>query len=203
MSDNETSALNAEQAARAAAAKIATGLLVEAAERERIGQRSAFYVSDITELADYILGEDDEEDDEESEPNPLVDEAQRFFNDMGGQARLFMTSPKQSGKQAMTDQIEKQASTYAFPGLGRARESSGFANLDSLFGLPLQRQKHARDLMIGDLVSNHGDVVTANPVWNHGTLRYDVKVHCPLSDVEHEQHATRNQMVNFYGTKDS
>lgn len=192
------SILSEQQLQRLAVAERITDLLVKAAGRKGFTSREPVFVHEIIELTDYILNGDTDADEPLDEPGGrgaspqavVVDEAQRFFADMGSQGRLFTTLPKRAGKQAAMDEFASPTPDPSFAEL-----------LDALLGgSEVEANILAEELQVGDLVTSHGDKVTKAPEWD-GKDRWLIPIWCPKKSQVYIHKATVDERVDIYNKR--
>lgn len=180
------------------AAKVLTGM----AARTGFASREAASLDDVLELADYYIGD---VDDDYPMRGVVVDEGKEFFDRVSlkvadraaaqaEQARIYrdgmgsLFQPRSTTKGIFTE--PKPASEASFADL-----------LDALIGKPVQANILVEELQVGDVVTSHGDKVVGQPTWSGTTQRWLVDVHCPKRDKTFTHRAKVDEKVDIYNER--
>jgi hypothetical protein len=195
------------QALRVLMVERAAKVLVDLAERPAFGRRAAVSLDDVLELADYYIGDEDDDRPNEMEGQSpsfvTVDEGKRFFDQMTEQAAFRPTAQ------------ERQAQTYRgglfhtmmSPGASHPRSATGgreatFGDLlDALLGKPVQANIRVEELQVGDLVTSHGDKVLGQPTWDGRAERWVIDMYCPKRDEAYTHRAKVDDKVDIYNER--
>jgi len=193
----------------------AAKVLVDLAERPGFGRRAAVDLEDVLELADYYIGDEDE--DYPMRSGVVVDEGKRFFDQMTQQADFRPKPPLADRLAAQAEQarLYREGTGSLFhtmmkPGAHHPRSATAWTGekeptfgelLDSLFGKPVQANIRVEELQVGDLVTSHGDVVVTAPTWDGVNERWLVTVRCPKKDETYVHRSEVDDKVDIFNER--